>query len=118
MRARLSEAGFTLIELLVVMLILGILSVITLSYLGSSAGISKSRHAASTGDREACAVSAASIETAAFAYYVGHDQTWPPDIATLATTTPPYIKSLPKARWGLVYDNTTGKVDATGCDKL
>jgi prepilin-type N-terminal cleavage/methylation domain-containing protein len=111
------QEGFSLIEVLVVMLILGVLAVIALNSMSSGGGTAN-RSFVAAGERQACEASASTIETAALAYYVANGATWPPDIAAMVTSTPAYLRSEPKARWGLVYDNTTGQVDAAGCNKL
>ena len=72
----------------------------------------------SLAEQAACKASATAIESAALAYFAGHDATWPADIGALTDATPPYLKTAPNPKWGLVYDSTTGHVDATGCDKL
>jgi hypothetical protein len=68
-------------------------------------------------DRLVCQASAKAIETAALAYFAGHDATWPPDIATLTLGDPPFLENEPDPKWGLVYDPATGTVDASGCNR-
>ena len=124
------ELGVSLLSLFVVLLSLGALSAIAIAAVNSGQTNVAPRHGAVAGSagtsvsdtslagQALCEASATAIESAALAYFVGHDQTWPADIATLTGATPPYLKSAPNPKWGLVYDNTTGNVDASPCNNL
>jgi hypothetical protein len=124
-----SEKGLSLISLLVVVLLLGIVSAIAVATLnsGQTTGAKRPQGVGdgsatpssdiSLASRAACEASAKAIETAALAYYYTHNETWPVDIATLADPTARYLRNVPDAKWGLVYDNTNGTVDATPCGK-
>ena len=121
------ETGFSLLSLLVVVLILGALAAAASVVVNSGSTNDARQHGALAGtagtsvserslaDQVACETSAKVIESAALAYFAGH-QAWPPDIATLTDATPPYLKSAPDPKWGLVYDSATGAVDATPCN--
>jgi hypothetical protein len=61
--------------------------------------------------RGACQASAATIESAALAYFAGHDATWPPDIAALTDATPPYFRNAPDPKWA--SSTTTPPVRST-----
>jgi len=122
-------AGVSLLGLLVVVVMMGILAVIALSAVGSGDSTTRSvasgHHPAGSGNpdvaaaqRIACTLSAKAIESAALAYYAGHAGTWPPDIAALTDGATPLLRNGPDPKWGLVYDNTNGTVDASGCAKL
>ena len=132
------EAGFSLIALLVVLLALGVMAAMAVAVVNSeqssvssvsdvvpggvatpgAGGLAGPGSNTSLANRAACQASAATIQTAALAYFAGHDATWPADIAALTDATPPYLRNAPDPKWGLVYDNTTGQVDATACSKL
>jgi hypothetical protein len=126
-RAVSRETGLSMIGMLVTLVIMGAMSAIVLAGLNSTtndsgvptldaAGANNALIAAA--DRQACEASATAIESDARAYFVSHGGTFPADIATLTQGTSPYLKSAPDPKWGLVYDNATGSVDATGCAKL
>jgi type II secretory pathway pseudopilin PulG len=126
-RAESREAGLSMIGMLVTLVIMGAMSAIVLAGLNSTtndggvptldaAGANNALIAAA--DLQACEASATALERAAQAYFASHGGTWPADIAALTQGTPPYLKSAPDPRWGLVYDSATGSVDATGCTKL
>ena len=108
---------------------MGVLAVIALAATGTfdpgSPRVRRSQRTAGTGipaaslaARAACALSASEIESAALAYYAGHEGQWPPDIATLTEGVPPLLKRGPDPTWGLVYDSATGTVDASNCGRL
>lgn len=80
-----SRYGFTLVELLVVMIILTLLAALSIPLL------LRARHNAN----EAAAVSSLRvIHTACVNYYPSQTPpTYPPDLASLNTATPPYINS-------------------------
>ena len=93
-RRRDDSAGFSLLGLLSVIVLMGVLAVISLAATGTfdpaSPRVRRSQRTAVTGipaaslaARAACALSASEIESAALAYYAGHEGQWPPDIATL-----------------------------------
>jgi len=128
------EAGFSLLALLGVLIALGVMAAVAVAVVNSEqssvtppSDVSAGAGAAGLGgpgpntalaSRAACQASASTIESAALAYFSGHGSTWPPDIAALTDATPPYLRNAPDPKWGLVYDNTTGQVDATACNKL
>jgi hypothetical protein len=123
------SAGVSLLGLLIVVVMMGVLAVIALSAVGSGDSTQRSvvagQHPAGSGNpdvaaaqRVACTLSAKAIESAALAYYAGHAGVWPPDIASLTDGATPLLRSGPDPKWGLVYDNTNGTVDASGCAKL
>ncbi len=124
------EAGVSLVALLVVVLILGVLAVLAATSIDSGSGSGTGGGSGSGASRAAnpttpvavasaavCEASAKAIEAAAVGYYAGHDETWPPDIATLTGGDPPLLRSAPDPKWGLVYDPATGTVDASGCNR-
>jgi hypothetical protein len=123
------SAGFSLLGVLTVVVLMGALAVMALAAAGSFDATSPTVRpiqptagtgipAVSSAARAACALSAREIESAALAYYAGHEGQWPPDIATLTEGTPPLLKSGPDPRWGLVYDGANGTVDASSCGRL
>ena len=124
------ETGFSLLALLAVLITLGAIAAIAVAAVNSEPSSSPSTAGVgvtdlespssntSLADQAACKASAAAIESAALAYFASHDATWPVDIAALTDSTPPYLRNAPNPKWGLVYDATTGHVDATPCDKL
>lgn len=124
------EAGFSLIALLVVLLALAVMAAIAVAVVNSEqssvssvsdvvpGGAATPGSSASLADRAACRASAGAIQSAALAYWAGHGATWPADIAALTDATPPYLRTAPDPKWGLVYDNMTGQVDATACSNL
>jgi len=83
---RCSEQGLTLIELLIVIGILGILATVVIVNVISFL---------STGQVAAANTEVASVESAARAYYADHNDTWPPDANTLATTIAARILRMP-----------------------
>jgi hypothetical protein len=123
------SAGISLLGILTVVVLLGVLAVIALAAAGSFDATSSPVRgtqgptgtgipAASMAERTACALSAQEIESAALAYFAGHEGEWPPDIATLTEGAPPLLKSAPDPKWGLSYDSATGTVDASSCSRL
>jgi hypothetical protein len=128
--ARRDESGFSFIALLAVLVSLGLMAAVAVAVVNSegsttpskpgvaAAGLGSPAPHTSLANQAACRASATAIESAALAYFASHDATWPADIAALTDATPPYVKNAPDPKWGLVYDSTTGHVDATGCDKL
>ena len=126
-RAHSREAGLSMIGMLATLVILGAMSAIVLASLNSTTNNSGVPTLDAAGanndlivaaDLQACEASATAIERAAQAYFTSHGGAWPADIATLTQGTPPYLKSAPDPKWGLVYDSATGSVDATECSKL
>src|SRR5258708_4740592 len=86
--------GFSLLGILTVVVLMGVLAVIALAAAGSFDSTSPSVRrieptagtgipAVSSAARAACALSATEIESAALAYFAGHEGQWPPDITTL-----------------------------------
>src|SRR5436190_19177254 len=119
-----SEDGVGLISVLVVVVLLGVLAAIAITSLDTTSGSRSSAHGSPSpstpvvvADMLACESSAKAIESAAVAYFAGHDGAYPPDIAPLTPGDRPFLKREPDPKWGLVYDNTTGTVDASGCDR-
>ncbi len=124
------EMGFSLIALLVVLLTLGAMSAIAVAVVNTEKTTLPQGHEPVAGppdtpgsntslaNRAVCEASAQAIETAALAYFVGNDGTWPADIATLTDATPPYLEGAPDPTWGLVLDHTNGQVDETVCAQL
>ena len=121
--------GVSLLSLLVVVVMLGAMASLAVVAVKSGETSASRTGTVTTGtgapvpepslaERAQCESSAATIESAALAYFVAHDQTWPPDIAALTDATPPYIKGAPDPKWNLTYDNTTGHVDAASCGSL
>jgi hypothetical protein len=129
-RVRGDESGVSLIALLIVLVSLGVMAATIVAVVNSEDSATRTKPGVAAADlrppaqntslaeQAACKASAAAIESAALAYFAGHDATWPPDIAALTDASAPYLKSAPNPKWGLVYDSTTGHVDATACDKL
>ena len=129
--ARRDESGFSFIALLAVLVSLGLMAAIAVAVVNSEESTAPSKRGGvaaadlgspaqhtSLANQAACKASATAIESAALAYFASHDATWPADIAALTDATSPYVKNAPDPKWGLVYDSTTGHVDATGCDKF
>jgi len=96
------EEGLTLIEMLIVVLILGILATIVILGISAFQG---------TGEHEACDATSKTVEAAAAAYYAKNGS-WP-TIAQLTGASPPYLKSTPKASWGIAINGGTGDVTNT-----
>jgi hypothetical protein len=123
-----ADAGISLVSLIVIVVVVGALAAITVLVLddvgqaprkgAQVADLGTSQAETALADKARCEASATAIESAALAYFVAHGQTWPADLSMLTDATPPYLQRAPDPRWGLVYDNTTGNVDATGCDRL
>ena len=102
--ARRHEAaeGLTLIEMLIVVLLLGVLATIVLLGISAFQG---------TGEHQACTATSKTVEGAAAGYY-SKNGSWP-TVAQLTGASPPYLKSTPKAAWGIAVNTSTGDVTNT-----
>jgi prepilin-type N-terminal cleavage/methylation domain-containing protein len=95
------DQGFTLVELLIVIVILGILAAVTVF---AVRGITDSAEEAT------CDTEKATVQTAAEAYFVQNNETYPASVGVLQGT---YLRELPSQFTSITINSTTGLVSGT-----